>query len=160
MEKRAEPWNVVRQRGELLANLFLEDLGASVWVMKGREDVGPFDLIAFFPTDEQKLRVAGVKVRATQEPVGKEYRFQAGPETIRALQHSNVPVLILVVNVKRNEIFYGWAREVRCESSSSAKGKQKIAYCTLPVVAAAEGKEELLSKILSQPEFSERAGVG
>jgi hypothetical protein len=158
MEKRAKRSNVVQRRAELLANLFLEDLGASVWAMSGPENVGPFDRFVAFLTNGPKLRVAGIKVRATQLPVGKEYRFRAGLETIRALQHSNVPVLFLVVDVKRNEIFCGWAKDVRYESAS-AKGKQ-VASCTLPVFPAAEGKEELLSTIYSQPEFAEVAGVG
>jgi hypothetical protein len=155
MGKQAKAWYIT-QRAELLVQLFLQELGASVWTAVG--NAGPFDVIASFVTDDQKSRITAIELKATEEPVGKEFRFEADLRLIRALQHSNVPVLFLVVDVKRSQVFLGWARDVRFDPSPG-KGKQTV-RCRLPVVPAAEGKQRLLSTILSQPEFSEAAGVG
>jgi hypothetical protein len=155
MEKRDRSY--IHQRAELMAQLFLQEIGASVWTTAGGPD-GPFDSIAAFLTDDQKLRISAIEVKATEQPVGKVFHFQARPKPIRALQHSNVPVLFLVADVKRNELCYGWASDIRYDASD-AKGSQTV-RCTLPVVRAADGKEQLVKTILSQPEFSEHAAVG
>ncbi len=61
-----------------------------------------------------------------------------------------------MIDVKRNQVYYGWARAVRYDP---VKGTAKqIVRCTLPVVAASEGNEELLNAILSQPDVTECAG--
>ena len=144
------------QRAELLAQLFLQDLGAGVWTARG--DMGPFDSIAVFQTDEKKLRMIAVEVKSTEQPVGQEFRFKASPGTIRSLHHSNVPVLFLVVDVKRNEVFFGWASDIRFAEASLRT--RAAATCILPVTSAAEGKNQLLDTILSQPDSSEKSAVG
>lgn len=155
MEKREKAY--IYQRAELMAQLFLAEIGASVW-KTGDARGGPFDFIAAFHTEDRKLRISAIEVKATELPVGKEFHFPANPKTIQSLQHANIPVLFLVVDVKRNELFCGWASDIRCDSSNS-KGKQTI-RCTLPIVNATDSKEQLVKTILAQPEFSERATVG
>jgi hypothetical protein len=140
-----------------MAQLFLTELGANVWTTDDAGS-GPFDLIAAFHTADKKLRISAIEVKSTEQPVGEDFHFQANPKTIRGLQHANIPVLVLVVDVKRNELFWGWASDIRYDPSAS-KGKQTI-RCTLPVVSAADTKEELVQTILAQPEFSERATAG
>jgi hypothetical protein len=156
MERREKDY--VWQRAELLAQLFLQELGASVWGAVLADKKGPFDAIASFVTDDQKSRITAIEVKPTEQPVGKEFRFQEKRKAIRALQHSNVPVLFLIVDVKRNQLFYGWATDVRYDAAPS-KGKDTV-RCTLPVIAAGEDKQHLLDTILSQPEFSECVGAG
>jgi hypothetical protein len=156
MEKQRKAY--ATKRAALLAQLFLQDLGASVWTTAGATDDGPFDSIAAFLTNDQKLRISAIEIKATEQPVVEEYCFQAQRRSIRALQHSNVPVLFLVADVKRNELFYGWASDIRVDSAHN-EGKH-IVHCTLPVVPAAQKKDELLKTILSQPEFAERVAAG
>jgi hypothetical protein len=157
MEKREEPWYVGR-RAELLALQFLQELGASIWaVAEGAKDRS-FDAIASFLTKDQQSRIAAIEVKSTQQPVGKEFRFQENLKYIRASQHSNVPVLFLVVDVKQNQVYYGWARDIRY-APSPGNATQAV-RCTLPVVPAADRREQLLDAIFSQPESSERAGAG
>jgi hypothetical protein len=144
------------RRAELLAQLFLQDIGASVWTTHG--DKGPFDSIAVFHTKDKKLRMVAVEVKATDQPLDNEYGFQARPEAIRALRHSNVPVLFLVVDVKRNNVYHGWAFDIRTGDVST---KHRAAVrCILPVRSASEGKEDLLRTINSQPDWSEPTAVG
>jgi Holliday junction resolvase-like predicted endonuclease len=155
VEKRTKAW-YVGERAELLARLFLQDLGAAVWATVQDEKNGPFDAIATFFTDDEKTRITAIEVKATEQPVGEEFHFQASLKSIRALQHSNVPVLFLVVDVKHNQVYYGWARDVRYDLVKG-KGSQTV-RCTLPVVAAPERRNELLNAILSQPDVAECAG--
>jgi hypothetical protein len=154
MEKREKPW-YVGERAELLARLFLQDLGASVWA-PAQDEYRPFDAIATFLTYDEKPRITANQVKATEQPVGEEFRFQADPKAIRALQHSNVPVLFLIVDAKHNQVYYGWARDLRYDPAHG-KGKRTV-RCSLPVVAAPERKGELLNAILSQPDVAECAG--
>src|SRR5262245_4078129 len=98
----------IHHRADLLTQLFLQDLGASIWAAVGTEYEGPFHAIASFVTEDQKARITAIEVKATEQPVGTEFCFQADLRSIRALQHSNVPVLFLVVDAKRNLVFYGW----------------------------------------------------
>ncbi len=153
--KRAKPW-YVPERAALLARLFLEDLGASVWATVQDEDKGPFDAIATFVNDDEASRIMAVELKATEEPVGAEFQFQDRLKSIRALQHANVPVLFPVIDVKHNQVYYGWVRDVRYDSSQ-VKGKQTM-RCTLPVVAASEHREQLLNAIRTQPDVADRAG--
>src|SRR5215469_15291605 len=103
MEKREKPW-YIGERAELLARLFLQDLGASVWTTVQDGKNGPFDAIATFFTRDEKTRITAIEVKSTEQPVGKEFRFQTHLKSIRALQRSNVPVLFLVIDVKHNQV--------------------------------------------------------
>jgi hypothetical protein len=156
METRDKDY--IHRRAALLARLFLEDLGASVWATVPGENQDLFDCIATFELDNQKSRVTAVQVKATEQPVDNEFRFLGDPKSIRSLQHSNVPVLFLVVDVKRNQVFYGWAKDLQY-NTPHLEGKKAI-RCLLRVVPAAERKEGLLQAIRSQPETCEPAAVG
>jgi uncharacterized ParB-like nuclease family protein len=155
VEKRAKAW-YVGERAELLARLFLQDLGAAIWTTVQDEKKCPFDAIATFFTDDEKSRITAIEVKATEQPVGEAFHFQALLKSIRALQHSNVPVLFLVVDVKHNQVYYGWARDVRYDLVNG-NGRQTV-RCTLPVVAAPERRKELLNAIFSQPDVAECVG--
>lgn len=143
------------QRAETLAHLFLQDLGASVWT--AHEEIGPLDSIAVYLTVDKKLCLFGVEVKATEQAPDREFRFQGRPETIHALRHSNVPVLFLVADVKHNELYYGWASDIRVETVSSKR--RPMVSCVLLVSSAKEGKKELLEALSSQPDSSEHVAV-
>jgi len=136
-----KPWYVA-DRGELLAQVFLQDL-KPVSVARGGKD-GGVDYLATFKTPNQGLRVIAVEVKATERPVKDNYSLKA--DLVSRLSTANVPVLILVVNVKSNEIYYTWARGAAALSSQNA-GKRTW---RVPVKRADEHKEELLQEILSE----------
>ena len=137
-----------RKRANLLVQLLLQDLGASIWT--AQDGIGPFDSIAIFRTKDKKLRLGAIVVKATEETPAQEFRFQEKLDSVCAMHHSNVPVFIFVVDVKASDIFYGLASDIRAGGSSG-----KTVRCALRVCPMKDGKRELLQTILSQPDFGD-----
>ena len=93
---------LIARRGELMAELLLQDLGAE-FVARPTTDLG-YDLLAGFPNTEGGINMAAVEVKATESDVGEVVRL---PKTeFQRLARSNIPSLLLVVNVKDNRLFY------------------------------------------------------
>jgi len=90
------------RRGELLAELFLQDLGAD-FVARPTADLG-YDLFVGFSNPDGGVNIAAVEVKATERPIQSRYPVQK--RLFRRLANSNIPVLLLVVNVKENRLFY------------------------------------------------------
>jgi Domain of unknown function (DUF4365) len=90
------------RRGELLAELFLQELGAE-FVARPTADLG-YDFFVGFSNPDGGLNIAAVQVKATDRPVQAQYPIQK--RLFRRLANSNVPVLLLVANVKENRLFY------------------------------------------------------
>jgi hypothetical protein len=90
------------RRGELLAELFLQELGAE-FVARPTAELG-YDFFVGFNNPDGGLNIAAVQVKATDRPV--QSRFAVQKRLYRRLANSNVPVLLLVVNVKENRLFY------------------------------------------------------
>ena len=90
------------RRGELLAELFLEDLGAE-FVARPTADLG-YDFFVGFNNPDGGVNIAAVEVTATDQPVRHRYAVQK--QLFRRLANSNIPVLLLVANVKENRLFY------------------------------------------------------
>jgi len=143
------------RRAELMAQLFLQDLGASVWSTGER---GPFDFIAVFRTADHKLRIVAIEVKASEHVSGTKFRFQASREQAHAVRHSNVPLLVLVADVKSNKLYYGWAADIRTQESGAKP--RSVVQSVLSIHPADEEKEGLLHTILSQPDFSQPAAAG
>jgi hypothetical protein len=117
--KAKQAWYVER-RGELLAEQFLIDLGADYVSSRRSTDPG-LDYVAFFKKNGGMPRVIGVQLERTQREVTGRYRMSAGQ--IRRLQGSDLPILMIVADVKHNEIHYAWMREeVLPERMDSSRG--------------------------------------
>ena len=123
MEKNEKAWYVA-ERTELMSGLFLQELGARNSLRTGPEPA-PLDYVAIFGTDDLKLRIIGVEVKSTEKHLNGQFRFQARADRVKALQSANVPILILVVNVKHNEIYYGWAKDIE-----ETQGTALISRCS------------------------------
>jgi hypothetical protein len=145
--------DIVRRRAELMTQLFLGDIGASVWT--AHPEIGPFDSIAVFMPKDGKLRMVAVEIKATEQPVSSEFHFHERAETIAVVRHSNVPVLFLIADVKRNRLYFGWASQLRT-GTMSLEPDQEV-ECRLPVTPAEDSKNELLAVILAQPDHAELA---
>ena|SRR5215471_2459873 len=103
-------WYIGR-RGELLAEEFLLELGATyVGALQQPHDSG-LDCIALFAKDDGTPIVIAVQVKATEQDIN--VRSLLPPSLVQRLQHTNVPVLILLVNVKHNDIYFTWASDAR-----------------------------------------------
>lgn len=90
------------RRGDLLAELFLQELGAE-FVARPTADLG-YDFFVGFNNADGGMNIAAVEVKATERPVYAHYPVQK--RLFRRLVNSNIPVLLLVVNVKENRLFY------------------------------------------------------
>ena len=98
---------IVGRRAELLAELFLEDLGAT-FVSRQTADTG-VDFIVAFPNDQGGTNLSAVEVKATEQPVGNFYDLDS--KWYKRLAHSNVPSLLLVVDAKSNRLYHAWPSE-------------------------------------------------
>jgi len=98
------------------------------------------DFYVGFRTKKGRLVTIMVEVKATEKPVSGTFHFH-GPES------SNIPVLILVVDVKANELFFNWASEAR-GVSSSPRSPRRTSTLSIPVRKVTESsKRELLAEI-------------
>jgi hypothetical protein len=93
------------RRGELLAELFLQELGAQ-FVARSEISDTLFDFFIGFPNKKGGINTFAVEVKSTSRPVNKNYIL--GEKAYKVLANSNIPTLLLVVDVKENEFYYWW----------------------------------------------------
>ncbi len=96
---------VVERRGELLAELFLQDLNPKFVVRATPSDLG-YDFLVGFPNSQGGINNTAVEVKLTEKPVRHHFPFPRSQYYV--LAHSNIPTMILVIDVKRNKIFYAF----------------------------------------------------
>lgn len=133
---------MVERRGAILAELLLQELGAE-FVARPTADLG-YDFFVGFNNSDGGVNIAAVEVKATDRPVDSRYRLQK--RLFRRLANSNIPVLLLVVNVKENRMFY--ALPGASEPSSDPDGNT----VSIPVMAVDEATKVELRNLLSNPE--------
>jgi len=95
---------IVERRGELLAELFLQDLNP-LFVAQPTDDIA-FDFFVAFENPEGGINTAAIEVKATERSPDQGYSLPVS--VFDRLSHSNIPVLLLVVDVKQNSIHYAW----------------------------------------------------
>ncbi|MGH9840008.1 MAG: hypothetical protein ACREEM_14590 [Blastocatellia bacterium] len=135
---------IMGRRAELMAELFLQDLGATFIASSANTNV-PYDFFVGFTTANGGLNTYAVEVKATEEPVSSRYSLQK--KLIDALAQSNIPVLLLIADVKRNRLYYTWG-DALAEMHKSNGGKRSL---TVPVTEIDDRvKEELRVKLRSK----------
>ena len=134
---------MIGQRGELLAELFLEDLGAK-FVARSEIPHFPYDLVMGFTTSTGGINIYAVEVKATEQPISSQYPLPR--RSADSITKSNIPVLLLVVDVKRNRLYYALGPSVAQVAASQA-GRQTV---MVPVTEIDEHiKRELQAKLTS-----------
>jgi hypothetical protein len=98
---------IVQRRGELMAELLLQDLGAQMISRASTLDFG-WDLLAGFSNKEGGVNTFAVQVKATERPVDGKVRLPK--RTFESMSRSNIPGLLLLADVKQNQTFYAWLR--------------------------------------------------
>ena len=129
------------RRGELLAELFLQELGAE-FVARPTGDLG-YDFFVGFNNPEGGVNIAAVEVKATDRPV--QHRYPVQKRLFRRLANSNIPVLLLVANVKENRLFY--ALPGLCPPGVDLDGDT----VSVPVTAVDETTRDELRDLLTSP---------
>jgi hypothetical protein len=128
---------LVGRRGELLAELFLSELGARVT----SSPVGDADFLAFFEHGGQGVRVVAVEVKARETPWPSEYPVDS--KLVERAAHSNIPMLLLIVDVKNNKIGYAWLdRKVTTSGRKQVGGKIRV-----PLRDAQTERERIVDRI-------------
>lgn len=132
MEKRNTNWYVSR-RGELLAEQFLLELHPDS-VVASPQGSPPFDFIAFFTKPDGTPILIGVEVKATQQEIGGRYPFPAD-QAMRLLR-SNIPVLVIVVDVKTSGVYFnGIKNAIPAEKQSTLS---ELQMCSLHLRKSSE----------------------
>ena len=127
----------VEHRGELMAELFLEDLKPH-FVARPTTDLG-YDLLATFKNNKGGLNMLGVVVKAIEHDPGQ--RFALKRHLHKFLSNSNIPGILLVIDVKHNRLFY-WRPD-------PAAGIPKAASVSVPITEIDDHRKRNLRKSLA-----------
>lgn len=95
----------ISRRGELMAELFLQEL-QPLFIARAEASEFVFDYFVGFKNEQGGINAIGVEVKATDMPIRETYQLPT--RTYELFEHSNVPVLLLVVNVKENNLYYAF----------------------------------------------------
>jgi hypothetical protein len=131
---------LVERRGELLVELFLEDLGAE-FIARPAADLG-YDLFVGFKNSDGGINLTAVEIDATEQPINTRYPVQR--QLYRRLVSTNIPVLLLVADVKQNRLFYA------LPGSEPASGEGNAKTIPIPLKEVDERAVEELRAQLSQ----------
>ncbi|MFM1842928.1 MAG: hypothetical protein RLZZ490_1666 [Cyanobacteriota bacterium] len=104
-----EPWYITR-RGELLSQEFLFELAPKQAIYTGDDPDHEVDYMALFSKPSSGLITIAMTVKPTEEEIKGVYPVKISE--LNKLKNSNIPVLILVIDVKRNQYFFNWVDEV------------------------------------------------
>lgn len=138
---------LVARRAELLAELFLQELSPSFLASSNIGNV-PYDFFVGFPSASGGVNAYVVEVKSTDHPVGTHYSLRTNNRVIEYLTSSNIPAILLVVDVKNNRLYYAWGHSIpKPKEPPAGHGTMTI---QVPVVAINDStREELRRKLAS-----------
>jgi hypothetical protein len=99
-----------------MAELFLQELEPEFVSRPMTEDVG-YDLLVGFSNRKGGINTFAVEVKATERPPAG--RFQIMRHTFERFAHSNIPGLLLVADVKQNELYYAWLNATKMPGTAN-----------------------------------------
>ncbi|HMO24959.1 MAG TPA: DUF4365 domain-containing protein [Tepidisphaeraceae bacterium] len=104
MSSRKTPSDLLDRRAELMAELFLQELNPT-FISRPTQDVG-YDLLVGFTNRRGGINTIAVEIKATERPPAPRFRLMR--DTFKRLANSNIPGLLLVADVKRNQLYFAW----------------------------------------------------
>ncbi len=111
MSKNASDAQYIARRAELHAQLFLQDIGAT-FVSVPTADIG-YDFVVGFPNNNGGLNFSVIEVKSTERPQPRTYALS--PPWFNRLAYTNLPAMLLVIDVKQNHLYCAWPKEVELE---------------------------------------------
>jgi hypothetical protein len=130
----------VEERGILLAGEFLLELGA---ISAAAPPVGiGFDYLAFFKSNDI-VTIIAVEVKTTERQI--KIRYTVPYSVLHRLQRLNIPALIIVVDVKQNDIYFTWVKDAAASLSTTSGHTISINLRK----STAEEREKLRQEILA-----------
>lgn len=109
-DKKAKPW-FIGERAEALAGLFVLDLEPD-YLGKPNSPSAPYDMIATFERPDGGLISIAIEVKGTEKPLADPFRVLLSRSQMHAVEKSNIPFVIVVVDVKTNDIGFNWANRL------------------------------------------------
>ena len=108
MTKTEVPWYITK-RGELLTKQLLFELAPDDLIYTGDHAEPLFNYMALLLKPDGSPVTIAIAVKATEEEIQGIYPFKVSD--LEKFKNSNIPVLILVIDVKRNQLFFNWAKK-------------------------------------------------
>lgn len=135
------------RRAELLAELFLQEL-APTFLASSKFEKVPYDFFVGFPSSSGGVNAYVVEVKSTDHPVGTHYSLRTSNRFFECLTSSNIPTILLVVDVKNNRLYYAWGNSIPKPKEPPAS--HRTMTIKVPVVAINDStKEELRRQLAS-----------
>jgi hypothetical protein len=139
-----DQWYISR-RGELLAQEFLMDLNPTYFASLGSNIA--LDYIAFFSKENGSPIAIAIEVKATEQEINNAFFLHS--RQLERYQHSNIPVLLVVVDVKRNEVFFNWINETSlngCEDTNEKPSRKRPGTSRIQLRKSTPEEIEVLKK--------------
>ena len=95
---------IVGRRTEVLAELFLQELGPT-FLSRPTQDIG-FDFLMGFANREGGMNTYAVGVKGTEHEIATS--FPIDKKSYRRLVKSKPPGFLLAIDVKQNRLYYSW----------------------------------------------------
>lgn len=134
MKTKQSQSSIKERRAELIAELFLQDLNP-IYLAQPTTDFG-YDFFMGFQNAKGGVDTYGVEVKGTEQQVQGQFPLRAS--TFAKLAFSNIPAMLLAIDVKRNKLFYAWLSP---DMVDAQEGRQSI---SIPVQAIDETTKERL----------------
>jgi hypothetical protein len=135
----------VERRAEILAEFLLRDLNPK-FLAQATFQGAVWDYMAAFQSKQGKLINITVEVKGTENPIRDEFIFPAPPQQVNQFVNSNLPVLILVVDVKTNSFAWNWASRAKVVKDPHVRGHALI---RLPLI---KGRREAFHQLRAEIE--------
>ena len=107
--KTEVPWYITK-RGELLTKQFLFELAPDDLIYTGDHPEPLFNYMALFLKPDGSPLTIAITVKGTEEEIKGVYPVNVSELT--KFKKSNIPVLILIIDVKRNHYFFTWGQAI------------------------------------------------
>jgi Domain of unknown function (DUF4365) len=96
--------SLVGHRSELMAELLLQEFDP-VSLARPSTDFG-YDFLVSFTNSRGGINTFGVEVKGTEKEISSTFGVEK--RVYDRLANSNIPMLLLVTDVKHNRLFYHW----------------------------------------------------
>jgi hypothetical protein len=133
----------VERRARLIAELMLEDLGAAVIARHDEADF-LFDYLAGFKNAAGGMNTIGVELKAVEGAPGPTVELTK--KVANRIAGSNTPTLLLVIDVKHNQLWYAWSNDLDSRLRDRAGGSRY----SIPVRELTEEAQVVLKGELSR----------
>lgn len=107
----------IERRADILAEMFVRDLNPK-FIFQANLQRAVWDYMAAFQTKKGRLVNITITVKATEKPIPGTIIFVMSSGRANQIVNSNLPVLLLLVDVKTSAVAWNWISEATVTSAS------------------------------------------